>query len=332
VVSSPLEILEESRRGGYDLVLIDLNYTRDTTSGREGLELIEQIHALQPSAPVVVMTAWGSIEVAVEAMRRGAVDFVTKPWDNVALLATVEKHAGQARRHGSELEIAARVQRNLFPREATRMGSIECAGTCVPAREVGGDYFDFLDGSWLVLADVSGKGMGAALLMANLQALFRSRSEPGMGARLYEVNRLLHRSTSAENYATAFYASWDERSRTLHYVNCGHPAALVVRETGEVERLSSTATVLGMFPSWRCEEGAVRLGNGDVVVAYSDGVTETRDATGEEFGESRAATLVTAYRHRTAGEIASALAAAVRQHGGGAAEDDISVIALKAGL
>jgi sigma-B regulation protein RsbU (phosphoserine phosphatase) len=275
------------------------------------------------------MTAWGSIELAVEAMRRGAVDFVTKPWDNAVLLAIVEKHAGSRRRQGTELEIAAQVQRNLFPRETARFGSLECAGTCVAARQVGGDYFDFLGDSSFVLADVSGKGMGAALLMANLQALFRSRQEPTISGLLTEVNRLFHGSTAVENYATGFLGRWDEASRTLHYVNCGHPAALVVRASGDIEWLRSTATVLGMFPAWRCEEGKVSLDRGDTIITFSDGVTETRNASGEEFGDSRVATLVTACRHRTASEIATALVVAVRAHGGGSAEDDVAVVVVQ---
>ncbi len=125
------------------------------------------------------MTAWGNVDLAVEAMRRGACDFIQKPWDNERVVAAIRKQADSERRRKSELEIAANVQQKLFPHQLRRLGTVDYAGHCVAAREVGGDYYDFLDIADLtlgfVLGDVSGKGVPAALLMANLQACFRSQ-------------------------------------------------------------------------------------------------------------------------------------------------------------
>src|SRR5262249_36511700 len=160
---------------------------------------------------------------------RGACDFVQKPWDNARLLATVRKQVADAaerleqqRQAKSELEIARNVQQKLFPHQSKQLRTIEYAGHCVAAREVSGDYYDFLDLGpsrlGFVLADVSGKGIPAALLMANLQACFRSQSEITLrhpAALLRSVNKLFFESTSAEHFATLFFGIYDESSSTL---------------------------------------------------------------------------------------------------------------------
>src|SRR5437763_12739655 len=163
---SPDTLLRAARTDSFDLILTDLNYTRDTTSGKEGMDLLASLEEQGNTVPVIVMTAWGNVDLAVEAMRRGACDFVQKPWDNNRLLATIRKQAEPVRRRKSELEIAANVQQKLFPRRLRRLDSLDYAGHCVPAREVGGDYYAFLDIDHhtigFVLGDVSGKGVPAA--------------------------------------------------------------------------------------------------------------------------------------------------------------------------
>src|SRR5215467_1028513 len=120
-VDSPRALLAKARSDEFDLILADLNYTRDTTSGEEGLDLLAGLESQGNTTPVIVMTAWGSIDLAVEAMRRGACDFVQKPWDNERVLAAVRKQADADRRRKSELEIAAHVQQKLFPHSAKRL-------------------------------------------------------------------------------------------------------------------------------------------------------------------------------------------------------------------
>src|SRR5215472_16032848 len=164
---SPQALLNAARASAFDLILTDLNYTRDTTSGQEGMDLLANLEDQGNTVPVIVMTAWGNVDLAVEAMRRGACDFVQKPWDNNRLLATIRKQAEPVRQRKSELEIAANVQQKLFPRKLHRLGSLDYAGHCVAAREVGGDHYDFLEITpqkiGFVLGDVSGKGVPAAL-------------------------------------------------------------------------------------------------------------------------------------------------------------------------
>jgi sigma-B regulation protein RsbU (phosphoserine phosphatase) len=239
-VDSPLAAFGAAEQGSFDLILMDMNYSRDTTSGDEGLALLDQLLTHDARVPVIVMTAWSSVDLAVEAMRRGAVDFIQKPWDNARLLGTIEKQAHRSKERKdarSELEIARHVQQRLLPQHAQSLKTIAFGGRCLPAREIGGDYYDFLDLGpgrlGVLLADVSGKGVAAALLTANLQASFRSQLELGMKlprALLSSVNKLFHESTPAEYFATMFFAEYRDQTRELRYINCGHPAALLVRD------------------------------------------------------------------------------------------------------
>ena len=255
-VESPAALLTAARAERYDLILADLNYTRDTTSGEEGLELLASLESMGNTAPVIVMTAWGNVDLAVEAMRRGACDFVQKPWDNDRVVASIRKQADTERRRKSELEIAANVQQKLFPNVRPELNTLDYAAQCAAAREVGGDYYDFLDvapgATGFLLADVSGKGIPAALLMSNLQACFRSQA-PGAFLRPAEalgaINRHFYEATEAERYATLFLGTYTEQGRKLRYANCGHCAPVLLRSSGVVERLNSTATMLGAFPA-----------------------------------------------------------------------------------
>jgi serine phosphatase RsbU (regulator of sigma subunit) len=162
------------------------------------------------------------------------------------------------------------------------------------ARQVGGDYYDFIELSQsrlgFVIADISGKGIAAALLMANLQANLRSlcaiaRQQPDHLLRC--VNQLFCENTTDGAYATLFFADYDDASRLLRFANCGHLPALLLRTNHTVERLDATATVLGIFKKWDCEVGECRLNPGDMLALYTDGITESFNDTGEEFGEAR---------------------------------------------
>jgi sigma-B regulation protein RsbU (phosphoserine phosphatase) len=338
LVDSPQALLRAAHAEPFDLILMDLNYARDTTSGQEGLDLLSSLEAQNNAAPVVVMTAWGSVDLAVEAMRRGACDFVQKPWDNARLLDTVQKQAANAaqrsksdRRVKSELEIARNVQQKLFPHEGRRLAGIDYAGRCLPASEVSGDYYDFLDlgddqlGS--VLADVSGKGVAAALLMANLQACFRSQPKEALRRPadvLRTINKLFYESTPPEHFATLFFGHYEDRTRRLRYANCGHPSPFLLRASGVVERLTSTATVLGVFSKWACEERSVDLEPGDTLVLFSDGVTEAGIDTGEEFGEDGLLSVIRAGGANAAEAVVDRIVAAVA----GESQDDVTVVAV----
>jgi sigma-B regulation protein RsbU (phosphoserine phosphatase) len=312
LVDSPHALLKAALAESFDLILMDLNYARDTTSGQEGLDLLSKLQENHVCAPVVVMTAWGSVDLAVTAMQRGATDFVQKPWDNNRLLAAIDKQIGQARERQrverqarSEMEIARNVQQKLFPQATKEIASLEYAGLCVPAREVSGDYYDFFDlgqdlGSdrlGFVLADVSGKGIAAALLMASLQAAFRGQCEAGRSepsSVIPVIHKQFYASTPPEHYATLFYGTYDTRSRELRYINCGHLPPILLRKTGNVDRLEATSTVLGLFPEWTGEERRVTLNPGDTLMLFSDGVSEAGSEAGEDFGDDRVIALARA--------------------------------------
>lgn len=340
-VDSPRAAIAATERDGFDLVLMDMNYSRDTTSGDEGLDLLDKLLMHDHSVPIVVMTAWSSVDLAVEAMRRGASDFIQKPWDNVRLLATIEKQANRSQQRKnvkSELEIARHVQQRLLPQHAQTLKTITFSGRCLPAREIGGDYYDFLDlGSGrlgVLLADVSGKGVAGALLTASLQASFRSQLELGLRnpkGLMVSVNKLFHESTPAEYFATMFFAEYRDHGRELSYINCGHPAALILRAGGAIERLEATALPVGIFSSLKCEEKSVTLAPGDVLLVFSDGVLEAGVEEGEEFGEPRL--IESAQAARNSDDVEALLDRIIQdvQHFSPSQQsDDVTIVALRA--
>jgi sigma-B regulation protein RsbU (phosphoserine phosphatase) len=268
-------------------------------------------------------------------MRRGACDFVQKPWDNQRVLTAIRKQAASERGRRSELEIAAAVQQKLFPRSAPQLRTIDYAGHCVAALGVGGDYYDFLDlgeNLGFVLADVSGKGIPAALLMANLQACFRTQAASGVRqpAELLEaVHKHFYASTGSERFATLFFGSYDDRTRRLRYANCGHCAPLLLRRAGELRKLEPTGAVLGAFEEWNCAEDETSLDAGDTLLLYSDGVTEATSSNGDEFGEYRLACLLREGRSRTADDLVRDVVNAVAAFSGGSRMDDITVVAIR---
>lgn len=240
------------------------------------------------------------------------------------------------RRASQEMEIAKQVQARLFPQIYPEAKTLEYAGVCLQARQVGGDYFDFLDLGQqqlgLVVGDVSGKGIAAALLMANLQANLRSQgalalTNPVMFLR--SVNRLFYTNSADSAFASLFFAIYDDASRRLRYVNCGHLAGLVVRPDKSCERLSSTGTLLGLFQDWDCTIGEYQLTPGDMLALYTDGVTEAHKDSGEEFGECG---LIDALQQHGSSSCQSALEGitnAVRNFNPTHQHDDITMIIAK---
>ncbi len=210
------------------------------------------------------------------------------------------------------------------------MNTLEYTGACIQARKVGGDYYDFLElrpgRLALVLADIAGKGVSGALLMANLQANLRSQyamAVDDLPRLLASVNRLFYENSDDASYATLFFADYDDSSRKLRYGNCGHLPPLLLRARGsspdrfseapKLEWLHSTCTVMGLFEDWHCELAEVQLAPGDTLVLYTDGITEAANADGEEFGESRLLDTVVSYSDLHAEPLLQAVVAAVQQ-------------------
>jgi sigma-B regulation protein RsbU (phosphoserine phosphatase) len=284
--ASPADALAASACRDYDLVVVDMNFTWDTTSGEEGLRLLDRLHSQRRDLPIIAITGWSTIELAVEAIHRGACDFIPKPWDNRHFLAVVEKHLNAPSEPvhplEGELAIARMVQRKLLPQPHFSAYGLDCECASLPAGEIGGDLYDFFEigpGTMaFLLGDVCGKGIGAALLMASLQASIRAQQELArFPSRLMErVNHLFFESTRPEHFATLFYGVYEARTRTVTYVSCGHPSAVLVRDTGDFELLDATATVLGAFKDRGFEERSVALRPGDRLVLFSDGFSEAK--------------------------------------------------------
>lgn len=333
LVESPAAVHAAVAAQEFDVLLLDLNYSRDTTSGAEGIALLSELRRTHPDLPVVVMTAWGTVELAVAAMRLGARDVVLKPWDDAALVATLEAHARPRDAAASDLARAGRIQARFLPQARPLLLTLDYAAACAEAQGVGGDAYDVLDLGHghvgLVVADASGKGVPAALLVAYLQACIRSqggRARSELAGLLAAVNADFHASTAPEHYATLFFAVYSDQARVLRYVNCGHPPPLLLRADGSLARLVPTATALGLFGEWSGAVAEAALAPGDVLIAVSDGVTDAESTSGVPFGDERVLEVARRHAGRPAEAVASSLLAAVTEHAGAAAEDDRTVL------
>jgi catechol 2,3-dioxygenase-like lactoylglutathione lyase family enzyme len=240
------------------------------------------------------------------------------------------------RRAEQELAIAKQVQARLFPQTLPPLSTLEYAGVCIQARHVGGDYYDFLDLGRgrvaLVIADISGKGIAAALLMANLQANVRSQSAIALDEPyrlLRTVNQVFYENTAEISYATLFFAEYEDKSRVMRYANCGHLSAILLRANDALERLASTATVVGLFKDWECSTREVRLHPDDILALYTDGITESFNQAGEEFGEARLVEALRKARNLAAQELLASVIDEVQQFSAEEQHDDITLIVAK---
>jgi FixJ family two-component response regulator len=496
-VSSPAAILEALRSQHFDIVLMDLNYARDTTSGKEGLDLLTEIQELDKTLPVVVMTGWGSVDLAVEAMRRGVQDFVQKPWENERLVHTLRTHIVQGqvvrkgrrldneirmmsgaisaaaelpamlrhvaehlvgalrissiaiftrspldhaygvtahagslqdhhgrlrfepdslvlrymgtifdpwskdlpekdqerlrhancalivplRLHGElngflalgekagaeafdeeeirflnlvtdrivlgienlrlrgqerEYEEAREIQHGLLPKHIPQIQGHEIAGGWQPASAVGADYFDALRFSdtkvGLCIADVSGKGMPAALLMSNLQASVKAFASDSMppSELCTKVNRVICSNIAANKFITFFYCLFDAEKKRLQYANAGHDAPILMKPDGSFVRLREGGAVLGVFADWQYDQNEVEFIAGNRILLFTDGVTEVRNAEGEEFGEQRLIDLLSNFRHLSAKELQARVTQTVTEFSDGEFQDDATLIVMSA--
>jgi sigma-B regulation protein RsbU (phosphoserine phosphatase) len=339
LVSSVDDVIKRLETGPYDLLLMDLNYTRDTTSGREGLELIDRVRARDATLPIVVMTGWGSIETAVDAMRRGAKSFVQKPWDDLTLVEVVRRETEEGlasrrldARHTRELDEARLIQRALLPSAMPEMRGCSVAAQWIPASGIGGDCYDvfrFAEGRLAVsIADVVGKGLPAALLMSNLQAAVRAFATASVAPHdvCVSVNRLLCRNIASGKFVTFCYVVVDTAAGTIEYANAGHFPPILMHADGRSEELSPTGLVLGVMPDWAYGSGQTRIAAGDRLVCFTDGITEAQAPSGDEFGDARLLEMIRANRRQEPDQLARTIADAVNGWTGGAPQDDATLI------
>ncbi|MGA3126547.1 MAG: SpoIIE family protein phosphatase [Candidatus Korobacteraceae bacterium] len=260
--------------------------------------------------------------------------------ENARLTSAVAEEAAQREAMKREVEIAREVQERLFPQHPPKVEGLDYCGTCRPARGVGGDYYDFLllPGGLLGVAvgDVSGKGISAALMMASLQASLRGQTMLGpenMAALVKRVNQLVYEVSSPERYATFFFAQYDAVSRVLTYVNAGHNPPMVLSRCGEewkLKRLEVGGMVVGLFPEASYNQDSVKLNEGDVLAAFTDGISEAMNLADEEWGEENLLATLKECEGQSAAETVTCIMAAADQFTAGAKQyDDMTVVVMK---
>jgi len=235
-----------------------------------------------------------------------------------------------------EMRLAYKIQMDLLPCVAPEIGGYDIAGKSIPAKTVGGDYFDFIRIApsciCICLGDVSGKGIPAALLMSNLQATLRGQVLQDRTPRscVQKSNLLLFKSTDMDKFATLFYGVLNTESHEFHYCNAGHNYPFLVRADGETVRLDTGGLILGALEDFSFEEGMVEFRPGDLLVIFSDGISEATNGRDEMFGEERLGRFIVENRGRTADEIIDAILDEVRDHADLSAQsDDMTLVVVK---
>ncbi len=338
--SSGEEALKLLKKGPFDIIITD-----QRMPGISGVELLHKSLSNSPHAIRIILTGFTDTDDLMDAINEGQVHrYITKPWEPFSLKRTVmqDLELRDLKRENQllaeQLRIAREVQKQLFPQSLPRLRSLDYLGLCHTAREVGGDYYDFLqfqpEQLWLAVADISGKGISAALLMANLQALLRSRA-PLHGGSLAslasDVNLMLHATTDPTKFASLFLGIFDGDTRRLRYVNAGHCFPLVIRcpRNGRrhTEFLEPTGTLVGLFPEAEYQEASIQLNPGDLLVVYTDGITEAFNPDWVEFGEERFQNLVVGQADLPPSDLSRCILEEVASHQGGREQsDDLTLV------
>lgn len=253
--------------------------------------------------------------------------------ENIDLAEKMAERMEAERRASRDMEIAKQVQARLFPQKFPPLDTLEYSGRCIQARDVGGDYYDFLSlgpgRMGIVLADIVGKGIPGALLMANLQADVRSQcaiASQNLLQFLKSVNQSFYESTDVGTYATLIFGDYQDSTRRLRFANCGHNPPFLVRSNGAAERLDGTATVLGLFEDWESSISEVQISRGDLLVIYTDGITEANNSAGEEFGEDRLLETIRAHLALPVPSILDAVLSAALEFSAGEMRDDLTLV------
>ncbi len=329
------------------LVLSDINMPV-----MDGLALLSKLEDTKPDVQAVIVSAYGDMENIRTAMNRGAFDFVTKPINFDDLEITIEKTLNHIRALETaqeardrlvvlkrELDVAQQVQMSALPKEVPRSRTHDVQALMIPAREVGGDFYDFFPLSdnderiGLVIADVSGKGIPAALFTLMTRTLLKgtARDSPSPADCLNRVNDLLAEDNETCIFITLFYGIFDLRDGVFRYSNGGHNPPRLVRSDSRVEALPATQNlVLGVAPGHQYRNAEVRLAPGDTLFLYTDGITEAQNTHEEEFGEERLDVKLASLGQVSTRDIVAAVVDEVRTFTGEAPQsDDITCIALR---
>jgi serine phosphatase RsbU (regulator of sigma subunit) len=321
-----------------DMVILDL-----MLPGMNGYEICQGLRRRGMATPILMLTAQDEESYRVRGFELGADDYVTKPFSVRELIgrirAILRRSEGRSDlANQRELDEARQIQRRLMPSEIPQVPGLHIAAISRPARIAGGDYFDASrlarSGVAVCIADVCGKGMPAAMIMANLQAAVKTCTSRGMRPRelCTSVNQVMCENIAGHGFITFFYAVIDSDEfgrKRCTYCNAGHnPPILATSGVEGSARLDCGGGVLGVFPHWSYDEQAVLLNSGDRILMYTDGITESRNLKGEEFGEKRLADLMCVSENTDAASMVERTFALVSQFSGGNVEDDMTVFAI----
>ena len=317
-----------------DLVILDL-----MLPGMNGFEICRQIRRSGLVTPVLMLTAQDQESTRIQGFDAGADDYVTKPFSIRELMGRVrailrrsEGRSDVANQH--ELDEARRIQEKLLPSRIPQISGLRIAATSRPARIVGGDYFDVLKFNshtvGICIADVCGKGMPAALLMANLQATVKAHASqhrpPGELCEM--INRSMSENMAEGRFVTFFYALIDSRRKRLTYCNAGHNPPVFFSNGKDLRRLDRGGGILGVFQHWSFEEEEIPLKSGDRIFMYTDGVSESCNTQGEEFGENRIIDIIRGFFREGAEKLTEEVIGAATRFSHGAFEDDLTIVAV----
>ncbi len=333
-------------QGGVDVVLLDL-----TLPDRGGLDTFREVHAQSPGTPVVVMTGLDSEQLALEAVREGAEDYLFKSVMSGPLLVRSVRYALERARSRHvereflatqrELSIAQQIQERLYPQSAPTIPGYDIAGAAFPAQQVGGDYYDFLEMAdhylGIAVGDASGHGVGAALVSAQTRALLRALviSHHSVDEIITLANRVLTAGMKDAHFITLFVARLNPRTGSFVYTSAGHEAGYILDAANELKaELNSTGIPLGVIAD--CEfpiSVGLKLAPGDIVILPTDGIREARPGEESFFGAERLMSVVRANREKPARQIVAAVERAVRDHCcPHPPPDDFSLVVLKVNL
>lgn len=334
----------------FDIILSDINMPE-----MDGLTLLTKLNEMQnPALKCIMVSAYGDMGNIRSAMNNGAFDFATKPIDLDDLSRTIEKAIEQIeyiknsqQEHKqleslkSDLAIAGEIQQailpRIFPPFPEKQDIMDLAALMTPARDVGGDFYDFFtideDHIGLVIADVSGKGIPAAIFMAVSRTFIRTIGSQGGTAShcLSVANDLLCKESVNCMFVTVFYAIYNTKTGEITYCNAGHNLPYIVHENGKVENINAVPNyVLGAVDDATFSEGSAKLGKGDTLLLYTDGVNEAMNPANEEFGDDRLADILSKHSLKDCHELIGNVLEGVKAFAAGEPQsDDITLLAIK---